>query len=336
LSFFAPQSVLLTAFLAMSVGTAAASVTISQPTANATVTSPARVVASASPDSSSARISAMVIQVNYEQVYKTYSSSLDTKVSVKTGLNLIKVKAWDTSGKMYVAERYVYGGDVASTDSVTTYSNIDQMSGWGSCDECAGKDGDGASAVYSMKQGVSSPSLDGKSTKFFLGGSEPYANALWWKKLIGDATVVRKQRHFKLDMYFYYTNASAVQGLEFAITQYTDGKKYNFGMQCNVRNGGQWDVSSGNLSYVWTRTDIPCPAPPTYKWNHLEMEFERTSDGKQRYISVTLNGKKSYVNKTFGPRTTSSNQITFHYQMNGNKYQTDYSTWTDKITVKTW
>src|SRR5688500_786395 len=92
-----------------------------------------------------------------------------------------------------------------------TYSNIDQMSGWDHCTVCAGAGGQGSVAVFSMKQNVSSPSMDGRSAKFFLGGTNNYSNALWWKQLGSNPGV----RNFKYDLYFYIKNPGAAQALEF-------------------------------------------------------------------------------------------------------------------------
>src|SRR5690348_15629996 len=64
----------------------------------------------------------------------------------------------------------------------TTYSSI-QKSKWSSCTVCAGANGSGPSASYSQTIYVSSPSMTGASSKFSIGGSTPYSNALWWKQL---------------------------------------------------------------------------------------------------------------------------------------------------------
>ncbi len=224
----------------------------------------------------------------------------------------------------------------ASADAgAETYKNIDERSGWGSCDACAGFNARGASASHSMQRGISSPSLDGRSTRFSIGGTHRYANALWWTQITSSRTAVKKARNIVLDLYLYYKNRRAPQALEFAVTQYLDGRKLNFGIQCNIRTGDgpQWDVSTAS---GWKHTGIACPAPPTYRWNHIVMEFQRTSSNQLRYISVSLNGKKHYINRYVSPRSSGFTGMTFHYQMDGNYWMDDYSTWVDKITVRTW
>ena len=215
------------------------------------------------------------------------------------------------------------------------------MSGFGSCSSCAGAGGSGTSASFWMKQGISSPSIDGKATQFFLGGSTPYSDAMWWKRIASNSSSLH---HFVYDTYFYYQNSSAVQGLEFNITAYSNSKGYVFGLTCDIRSSGTWKISVPNSSSSklsdmhWQSTGIACPAPPTYKWNHLQFEAERTSGNQVHYISVTLNGVKHYINTTVASRIAPStwNGMTTHIQLNGDYKQDDYSVWMDKYNVITW
>jgi hypothetical protein len=222
----------------------------------------------------------------------------------------------------------------------TTYSSIESMSGFTSCSTCAGAGGTGTSATYWMKQFQSSPSLDGKSTQFFLGGSTPYSDAMWTKKVSSSSSY----HHFVFDTYYYVKTPSAVQGLEFNITDYSNMKGYTFGFTCSAKSGGVWKMSypkysSGSMSQMyWQSTGISCPAPQAYKWNHVQFEGARTSDNKVQYISITINGTKHYLNKTVAARNCPSGWggVTTHIQLNGDSNQDDYSLWADKWAVKLW
>jgi hypothetical protein len=228
--------------------------------------------------------------------------------------------------------------------SQTTFSDIDQMSGWSACSSCAGKFGTGPTASFSMSQNVSSPSIDGRSAQFNLGGGTPYSNVLFQKRLTTSATTASQVRHFIYDTYFYYKNATAAQGFEFNISEYFSGKGFLFGIQCDIRSSGTWELSAPNSSSStlgsmhWVSTGIGCPAPSTYKWNHLTLEYERTSDDKIHYIALTFNGSKRYLNSYYDRRIAPSNWagITTHFQMNGNYRQDDYSAWMDKYKVVWW
>lgn len=324
-----------------------AGITVSQLTNGSSVPLNMRVVASASPSSSSYRISAMQIVVNSVMVYSTSNSSLDTYVGVKSGSNRVQVKAWDTSGAYFEKLMYVTGTSTTSTAGKKISDIDERTTGWFSCDGCAGKNGSGPDSTYWRRTGRSSPSIDGSSAEFFLGGSTPYANALWSQSLVTDGPTIRNMRHFINDLYFYYTNANAAQGLEFNISQYIDSVGYIYGMQCNIRSGAgpHWDISVpkdyskpltlGNMK--WQNTGIYCK-PPTYKWNHVTLEFERTSDNKVKFISVTLNGVKNYINVTVKARIAPSDWkgLGTHYQMNGNYRQEDYHTWVDRYAVTYW
>jgi hypothetical protein len=228
--------------------------------------------------------------------------------------------------------------------SQTYYSNQDQLSGWSICSSCAGVNGTGPTATYWMKQYQSSPSIDGSSAQLFLGGSTPYSNALFSRKLTTSGTTAGKFHHFIYDVYFYYKNASAVQALEFNTSQYFGGKGIIFGIQCDVRSSHVWELSTSNSSTSgladmhWASTGVACPAPPTYKWNHLVVEYERLSDNNVHYIAFTFNGVKKYLNRYSYARRAPSDWggITTHLQLDGNYQQADYSVWMDKYKVTAW
>ncbi len=221
----------------------------------------------------------------------------------------------------------VLGAGAASAQ--TTIWSIDQKSGWQSCTNCAGTNGE-TDATHWYKQYQSSPSMDGKSMQFFIGGTTPYKNALWHIGFGGTTA-----RHFIYDIYFYIKNPSASMALEWDLNQYVNGKAYIFGVQCNVKAYHEWTVWDP-YNGAWRSTGIACNQFPAYKWNHVVEEFERTTDGKLHFVAITYNGVKHYVNKYYSPRSSSWYGFGIDYQMDGDKYMTDYSTWLDKLNVKYW
>lgn len=211
----------------------------------------------------------------------------------------------------------------------TTTPNVDQKSGWQACTSCAGSSGQ-TDAVNSFAQFQSSPSMDGKSMTFSIGGTTPYRNALWHVAL-GATTA----HHFIYDVYFYIKNPAASMALEWDLNQYIGGKAYIFGVQCNVQSSHTWDVWDPYYGH-WRSTGISCPQFPSYKWNHVVEEFERTTDNRLHFVAITYNGVKHYVNKYYYPHGTSWYGMGIDYQMDGNSSQTNYSTWLDKINVTQW
>src|SRR4030095_16936118 len=124
------------------------------------------------------------------------------------------------------------------------------------------------------------------------------------------------------------------------------GKAFIYGMQCDIRQSGTWEISVPRdyskpltmTNMTWQGTGIPCKALPTYKWNHIVLEWQRTTDNKVRFVSISLNGVKKYVGVTVARRIAPSDWlgINTHFQMNGNYQQEDYDSWVDKWTVRYW
>lgn len=215
----------------------------------------------------------------------------------------------------------------AAFAGTTTYSNIEQMSGWDSCTACAGG---GQNATYSMLQKISSPSLDGNAAKFSISGSTPFSHGLWWRRMSSNTTAA----NFVFDMYYYMKNPSASQGLEFAANQSKDDKWYKFSTQCSFA-GNQWRVWDSKNG-GWVNTGIGCSRPKAYAWTHVVFEYARVS-GKAKFLSITVNGTKHYVGKSFYPQSKSaSGSVGVHFELNGNSTETDYTVWVDKMKLTYW
>src|SRR5439155_25892255 len=132
-----------------------------------------------------------------------------------------------------------------------------------------------------------SPSLDGSSSQFFLGGSTPYASALWWKQVGGIDSV----RFLKYGVDFFFTDDNAPQALEFDVNQSVGGQKYIFGTECDFTGAKQWRV--WDYYDHWQSTGVPCTALKANVWHHLTWEFERTLDNHTHFIAVTVDGWRS-------------------------------------------
>ena len=211
----------------------------------------------------------------------------------------------------------------------TVFANLEQGSGWESCTVCAGANGNGSSATYNLTQNIASPSMNGHSARFGISGKTPYSDALWWKQLGADDKVT----NFVYDLYFYYTNPSAPQALEFDVNQTVAGKWFIFGTECELRNSHQWQVWNNNGT--WENTGIECTTPKPYAWNHLTWEFQR-SGWKGKFVSVTFNGQKHYVNKSYSPRAGGSEQLNVAFQMDMNNSATPYQVWLNKVSLSVW
>ncbi len=314
---------LATTLLILATACLAGTVSVTSPSSGSSTTSPVHFVASAT---SSYTVSSMMIYVDNKAVYTVYSSSLNTYVSMGIGWHSIVVKSWDVTGAISSMSLSI---NVTSTTSGSTYLNVDQTSGWQACTNCAGASGT-QDAPSSFSQWQASPSMDGASMKFFIGGSTPYTNALWYKGFGSNSS-----QHFVYDVYFYITTPNYSEALEFDINQYIGGKKYIFGHQCSPKWSGTWDTWNQNTGH-WESTGIACPVFQAYKWNHVQIEVERTSGSQLHYVAITYNGVKNYVNRYRYPSYTSWNGFSIDFQMDGDYAQHDYYTWLDKLNVNYW
>lgn len=326
------QFKLATAVLALATA-AFAGVGVSSPANGSTVGSPAHFVATAS---SGAPIVAMKVYVDNNIMYSTSSAKIDAYVPMSGGSHYVVVQAWDSAGAVMKAPLTVNvsGGSAPAPSPTPTgnfkYTQIQAMSGWTSCGACAGAGGNGPSVPYSMSQYQKSPSMTGASSNHWLGGSTPYASALWWKQLGGNNSV----SNFVYDLYFYVTNPAAPQALEFDVNQSANGLKYIFGTECNIRETHTWRVWNTAGAY-WVNSGVPCATPQAYSWNHLTLEFKRVGNTAQ-FVAVTLNGAKSYFNRSYYARSSSVSEVNVAFQMDGNYAATNYNTWLDRVSLNYW
>ena len=277
----------------------------------------------------------MRIYLDNKSVYLKNAASLNTSISMGTGTHNVTVQAWDSNGKVYITSVHVTvgsssgGGGGTTTSGGTSISNIDQMTGWSNCGGCAGPGGKGPNTPRSLTQFRSSPSMDGKSSEFWIGGSNPYSAALWWKQLGAKPSAT----HFVYDLYFYMNNPGVSQALEFDVNQSVNGKKYIMGTECNFKGTHQWDIWSHTKH--WVGSGVACNAFSAYKWHHLTWEFARSGSNVQ-FVSVSIDGVKHYINRSYPAQAASAKELNVAFQMDGNSSQTDYSTWVDKISLRYW
>jgi hypothetical protein len=177
-----------------------------------------------------------------------------------------------------------------------------------------------------MKQDVASPSLDGKSAQFWIGGTTAYASALWWKQLGAQAAA----SHFTYDVNFYLSDTNAPQALEFDINQSVGGRKYIFGTECDYSGSKQWDIWDSVKH--WIPTGIACPRVSANTWHHVTIEAERSGD-QTHFIAITLDGTKHYLNRYQASQTSGASELNVAVQLDSNGHATNYSMWTDKISL---
>ena len=216
---------------------------------------------------------------------------------------------------------------IVTPASATTFSHMEDMSGWTGCTSCAGG---GDKATYSMQQKQSSPAMDGSSAKFSIGGKTSFSNALWWQTMSAVATA----SNFVLDMYYSIDQPANSQGLEFAVNQSVVNQWYKFSTQCSFAND-EWRVWDSKHA-DWVGTGIACTRPPANSWQHVVFEYQR-SGGMAVFVSITVNGETHYVNMAFSPQSLkSSTSVGIHFQLDGDSSQHSYNVWADCMTLTYW
>lgn len=207
----------------------------------------------------------------------------------------------------------------------TTMTSVEQMSGWTGCSACAQA---GTTSVFSMTQKVSSPSLDGASAKFYIGGNKPWGLALWHKFLGYHDTY----HNFSMDFYQYGNAMQNSNGIEYALSQAVGNKWYKFSVQFSFNKHviSVWDSAAGH----WVSTGVALPTPSNNTWHHYTFNFAKTSDGHAKFLTFVLDGHTYYINKAFGPQSTSNHGVSAHMQLNMNGSGQSFTIWIDKFTIK--
>jgi hypothetical protein len=183
-----------------------------------------------------------------------------------------------------------------------------------------------------MTRDQQSPSLSGQSSLFTLSGPTQYSNALWWKSFGPNSTPT----HFVYDVYFYLQDPNAPEALEFDVNQSMGGARYTWGTECSYRDTGHWDIWNPEAE-AWETTSVPCPPLVSANtWHHLTWQTERV-DGQVHYISVTLDGNVSTVDKYYNPQPDyPGSDVNVAFQMDGDYRQDPYSVWLDNVSLSEW
>ena len=325
-------------------------VSVSAPQTNTTVSSTVQYTASATSSCASGVAAMGIYTAPGVLTYKTQGAQLNTLLTLNPGLYHTVVEEWDNCGGASVTPIAItVGGGGGSTSNV--FSNLHQEPGWNGyallpsaysiCTSCSPS---GPQATWAMTQNISSPSLSGSSTRMDIGGHTDFADILWNNHLIGDFstqgmpdynhTIVPSLHNFTYDVYFYAEDVSVSQALEFDINQFVDGYSYIWGHECRIAGGNEWDIWD-DPGQKWHPTGVACNPVPN-AWNHLVLQWQRTSDNQLLFQSITLNGETSVLNYYENATATTWYGITINYQQDGNYEQTPYSIWLDKLNFTYW
>jgi major membrane immunogen (membrane-anchored lipoprotein) len=317
------------------------SVNVTAPANNSTVSTPANFVATATTSCSLGVASMGIYTAPNQLAYVVNGASLNTSLALSAGTYHATVEEWDRCGGAATAPLTI------TVASGQTLWNLHASGGWtgyaqqpptySDCTVCVPS---GPGTTWAMYQGITSPSLSGNSTQYNLGGTMDYSDVLWNNHLIGDLssqgipdtnhTLVQTYHNFTYDVWFYSSNISSSQAVEFDVNQFFDSMGFTWGHECRVDGGNEWDVWD-NVNAKWVPTGIAC-YPLQNAWNHLTIQVERTSTNQLLYQTITLNGVTNTLNWTYAPYSAPGWWgITINYQMDGNYEQSAYTAYLDKL-----
>lgn len=277
----------------------------------------------------------MRVYVDGLAVFMTFLDSMNARIWMDPGAHTLEITATDKTGAVSATVLQVN----VVLPQAAAVTDIQTLPGWQSCSAlyppgsaragqiCAAGLGN---AVSSMIPGQSTPSLDGNSTKFTMGGPTGYSNELYFESLGGGTNLT----HFVYDVWFLVDNPAVPEALEFDVNQTFGGLRWTWGTECAFKDSGKWDVWDP-LNEKWVRTAVPCNPFPANTWIHLIWNFERVN-GQVHYISVSVNGLVSKVDAFFQPQQKwTLEDINIAFQMDGDFRQDPYNVWLDEMTLQT-
>jgi len=298
--------------------------TISVPSEGATVSSPANVVAQATPPD---QIYWLRVYIDGFALYYSFTNNVNQFIWMPPGPHTVEVVAEDVAGYIATATTQVNIGAL-----LPGVSNIQSLQGWQSCSAalhngftCAAGLG---TATSQLIQGQSSPSLDGSSAEFTMAGPHPYSNELYWYPIGGGNSV----SHFTYDLWFYIDDGTAPQSLEFDVNQAFGGTRWTWGSQCDFDQTHKWDIWDP-LHEVWVPTSVPCNHFPSKTWIHLVWTLERVGN-QVHYITLNIDNQNYNLDTYYTAQPKwYQEEIDIAFQLDGNFKQQPYNVWLDEVTL---
>jgi len=223
------------------------------------------------------------------------------------------------------------GSGIAGNTTVS--DNIQQLSGWLTCGDCGNTGAQGATATYSMTQGIALPSESGSSAEFSIGGPYAYSNAYWYYRHPAPSAAMSALT-YEFDLYVPAASANAPQAIEFECQQRLDGYIYNFAWQADYV-GNQWRVFN-YTDKQWEEVGIPLQRFAPNSWHHLLAEYH--NDGSTHttfHDALTVDGVRYPVNISHPatPTSTAGGDFTNAFQLDLDAAPTAYSVYVDKMQV---
>jgi hypothetical protein len=297
-----------------------ASLTVSQPVNGTTVSNPVHVVGY---DSEAV---AVRIYVDGVSKYSSSSKTIDTSIYVSSGQRTFVVQTWDKYGNV---EKYAVGITAKTSSLAKSIYNLEE-NWWGNCGTCGNHIGD--TRYVSGGQGIGySPALKGKSSKFSIGGSNPYTNYYWYLKNGWGQYVSR----IKISLDLFVPGGSDPQAIEFESQHRWKNYLYNFSLQLGYKSY-RWKTFD-YITNVWKDTGVGFSPLSPDKWHHLESEWEIDhTNHRRKLVAFSLDGRRmTPVSAVYLPAkySTGPDYMTIGaFQLDMNRNAQDFHVYVDNFT----
>ena len=213
----------------------------------------------------------------------------------------------------------------------TVINRIEESTNWETCGNCGNSGGAGAEATYSMERGLSTPAMDGSSTRYKIGGSHPFKNAYWYIKHYDSPSAPVSYLKYEFEIYVPAQSAKAPQAIEFECQQKAGGYVYNFAWQADYARN-QWRIFN-YASRQWDPSGLSFAGFTPGTWHHVIAEFHAASH-QVVHDALTIDGVRHVVNiRHAAKRGSSGHYLANAFQLDLNGAPTPYTVYVDAMSM---
>lgn len=186
--------------------------------------------------------------------------------------------------------------------------------------------------MYDLSQNISSPSLSGSSTDFWITGGPAYSGGYYFIEQPPVPKAVSYLR-YEFDLYLPAQYASAPQALEFECQQNANGYTYNYAWQADYATR-TWRVFNYTTKH-WEITGIPFQPFTPDTWHHI-IAMYHASGTQIIHDSITVDGVTTpvTVNGTHDALFTGNGlELTNAFQVDLDGNSSPYHVYVDNMKV---
>ncbi len=217
--------------------------------------------------------------------------------------------------------------------------HLDDNTGWKKCGGGCANVND--PKVYWFKQGVSSPSIDGKAMEAYIEGCyDCWADDLFYYHLGAQNWATHMEYKFNFQWNAPKTKQSnghyVVQGMEFDAFWSENSFKYNLSSQCSYYQGywGLWDPVNAD----WKNISVPCPRWAPGSWHQIIWYVTRDPIAKtSTYVGLEVDGKQYWINHSTPALWTSWDDSSgVQFEQDTDRDGDPWYMWVDQVAVALW